>query len=85
MRPSDQHFAVIRPADRGRRGGVRLQAPARGDVLLDIIDQHRAAWRHRRPHSTELKPEIAAGVRAVVDEEVDFSEVGDEAAKESPT
>lgn len=52
------------------------------DVLLDIVDQHRAARRQRRAHLLELEAEVPRGMHAVVYEKVDLTEIGDEARQQ---
>src|SRR5437588_8770551 len=75
---ADQHLSVVGRGDDRWGLRVRLHELSGGDVLLDVVDQRRAARREGRPHLLELEQDVPSGMPAVVEEQVQLPQLGDQ-------
>jgi hypothetical protein len=65
------------PGGRARTSGERVE----GEAAVDLVDEQSAAGPQGIPRRLLLEADVAAGVEAVVNEQVDLAELGEKPRK----
>src|SRR5277367_3186103 len=73
----EQSSTVIGRCDEGRDVRARPRELAEGLVALDVVGDDRSP-AHRAPCALELEAKVAGGVAAVVNEQIDLAELGEQ-------